>query len=289
MNRMSQLQKLIRVAVTVVATFAAATPRALHAQCQSIDTTRHATPFRVKWNVGNLLVTPDSTHGVSFWFATNQSAQADGHNVVRQFDDQFVPDSLLSWLIYTRQLLELTAPLPNDTSTAVKSGYLRGLDGGLVVAARIRKGKKLSDRTRVLMLPKQDSAFMIELDRSSMDTLIKAAAIAADRSGYRVPAPRDTQPSRPSTSVSMRTTNRAPRYPHSLQEQGIEGEVWTRYCVDVDGTADLSTVSVALSDHEKFEQAVKAYLREARFVPATINGTPIPEVVAQRFVFALGR
>jgi len=263
----------------------------LHAQCPTpgaSETLAH--PFRVQWNVGNLLVTPDSIHGVSLWFVTNQSARSDGHQVDRQFDDRFVPDSLYYWIMLTRQLLELRAPLPNDTSTIVSSGYLRGVDGGVIVVARIRKGKKLSDKARVLMMPRLDTAVMIELDRSSVDTLLDASEVAARWSAYRhVPGVDDTVPDMRRNPVSALPSTRKPRYPLSLQQQSIEGEVWARFCVDVDGRPDLSTFWAQLSDDREFEQAVKEYLREVRYKPATFNGTPIRQMASQRFVFALRR
>jgi TonB family protein len=262
----------------------------LHAQCPApSELKEHVTPIRVKWNVGNLLVESDSIHGVNLWFVTNQSAHVDGRAVQRQFDDQFVPDSLADWIVLTRQLIDLKAPLPNDTSTVVTSGFLRGINGGGLAVARIRQGRKLSDRVRVLMVPRKDTTIMIELDRSSVDTLLNAVEASSRRSGYRhIPGVDDTVPTMTDmTPVRPLPTKYRPQYPSELQQRGIQGEVWTRFCVDVDGRPDLSTFWAQLSDDEQFEQSVRRFLRLVRYEPATLHGAPIRQMVSQRFVFAL--
>jgi hypothetical protein len=264
---------------------------ALGAQCPTpAALEKREKPLRVQWDVGNLLVTPDSIHGVSLWFATNQRVRLDGQAVQRQFDDRFVPDALIEWLIYTRQLLDLKAPLPNDTSTAVTSGYLRGLDGGIIVVARLRKGKKLSGKTRVLMAEKDSTPVLFEMDRSSVDTLLDVSEAAAQRSGYRPTAGVPASESQPGDiPVQPIPSRRSPRYPVSLQQRAIEGEVWTRYCVGVDGRVDMSTFWAPLSDDEEFEKSAREYLAGARYEPARRNGVAIGQMVAQRFIFGLRR
>jgi len=279
--------RMAALAVAAIAMIAGA----LRAQCPAPKASeRSAKPFRVRWDVGNLLVTPDSTQGVSFWFATNWRVQLDGQKVQRQFDDRFEPDSLIEWLIFTRQLLDLKAPLPNDTSTAVTSGYLRGLDGGIIVVARLRKGKKLSNKARVLMVQKDSTPVLFEMDRWSVDTLLNVSDAAAQRSGYRpTPGEPASAPQPGDTPVWPVESKRSPHYPSSLQQRGIEGEVWARYCVGVDGRVDMSTFWAQLSDDEEFERSAREYLVGARYMPATRNGTPIRQAVAQRFIFGLRR
>lgn len=272
-----------------MAALLAALPGNLLSQCPTPGSlARLVQPYRVKWNVGNLLVTPDSTQGVSFWFATNVRARMDGHELQRQFDERFEPDSLVEWMIYTRQLLDLKAPLPNDTSGVVKSGVLRGLGGGIVIAARLRHGKKLSDKVRILMSPKSDSAVLVELDRKSVDSLLNVSETAAQRSLYRpVMRPADARPDPFIVPVGPSQSKLHPEYPGDLQRRGIEGEVWARFCVDTDGRPDLSTFQAQLSDHDEFEDAVRDYLEQVRYTPAMQNGAPIRQLVAQRFVFGL--
>ena len=247
-------------------------------------------PLRVQWDVGNLLVTPDSIRGVSLWFATNQRVRLDGQPVQQQFDDRFEPDALIEWLIYSRQLLDLKAPLPNDTSAAVTSGYLRGLDGGIIVVARLRKGNKLAGKTRVLLAQKDSTPVVFELDRSQVDKLLDVAEVAAQRSAYRKNADVPAFESQPGDiPVQPIPSKRFPRYPVALQQRAVEGEVWTRYCVGVDGRVDMSTFWAPLSDDEEFEKSVKEFLAGARYEPARRNGIAIGQMVAQRFIFGLRR
>ena len=282
----ARVARLVALAIVVVTM----STGPLHAQCPTpSEMGKVAKSFRVRWNVGEFLVTPGSTQGVNFWFATNRTARAGGQRVQRQFDEQFEPDKLIEWLVFTRQLLELKAPLPNDTSTVVTSGYLRGLGGGMVVVARMRKGTKLSDKARVLMSSRSDSLILLELDRASVDTLLTASETAAQQSGYSPPAvKRDSVPPVIVEVTSIPSTH-FPRYPYGLQERGIEGEVWARFCVGVDGRADLSTFYPQVYDHEEFVEAVKEYLKVARYKPATRNGTPIRLMASQLFVFGLDR
>ena len=277
--------------VLAAASATAATSATASAQCPTPSAIeRMARPVRVRWTVGNLLVTPDSIHGVSFWFETNNAALIDGRPAQRQFDDRFAPDSLIDWLILTRQLLDLKGPLPNDTSSIVKSGYLRGIDGGFIVVARLRKGKKLADKARLLLYPKSKEPLTIELDRPSVDTLLDVTEAATLRSNFR-PAAGESEGATLTRGIPVQwiETRRQPRYPESLRQRSIEGEVWARFCVDVDGRPDLSTFWAPLSDHEGFEGAVKQFLKDARYVPASRNGLPIRQMAAQRFVFALQR
>ena len=262
---------------------------ALGAQCATPSAlARTVNPWRVQWNVGNVLVVPDNARGVSFWFATNRKAQIDGQAVERQFDDRFEPDALFDWLLLTRQLLTLKEPLPNDTSTVVSSGYLRGLDGGFMVVARIRKGGKLSDKARVLMAQKDSTPIMVEMDRSSVDTLLDVSLAAAQLSAYRPTlGVRDSASLPGDVPVKPIPSRRSLRYPLMLLQHPVEGEVWARFCVGVDGRVDMSTFWAPLSDDVEFEKSVKEYLAGTRYVPATRGGLPIAQTVAQRFVFGI--
>jgi hypothetical protein len=279
------MTRLTLVASTVAAMLSCA--NVLGAQCPAPGyLPKRSTPTRVKWTVGNLLVTPDDAHGASIWFATNRRAQSAGRDIQREFEDHFVPDSLTEWIAQTRQLLALKAPIPGDTMTVLQSGYLRGLEGGNVVIARVREGSLLSANARVLMMPQSGTPMMMELDASNVEQLLDAAETAAQRSGYRpVSSTADSTVQGNVVNATMIQSKIRLHYPAALQDSLVEGEVWARFCVNADGQPDLSTFWAPLADDPAFERSVKRYLQDVRYKPATRNGIPFRQMVAQRFVF----
>jgi hypothetical protein len=245
-----------------------------------------APPQRLKLDFANLLVTPDLTRGVGLWFATNNKAHAAGREVKQEFDDRFDPDAVFQWLNYTRLLLRLTAARPGDTAAVVSSGELRGLEGGTVVVGRVRNGSRLSDNSRVLMVPRSGKPMLIELPAPDMEKLLDMVERGADGSAYV----------RDSTSIdaesSLQIVDAAPleararlHYPAVLQDSLVEGEVWARYCIRADGRPDLSTFRTVLSDDAAFERSVRRFLEDVRYKPATRAGIPIPQMVSERFLF----
>lgn len=81
----------------------------------------------------------------------------------------------------------------------------------------------------------------------------------------------------------------SPRYPTTLQEARVEGEVVARFVVDGDGRVDPGSMAVVRSDHPLFEQAVRESLRQARYRPAERGGRRVPATIEQTFRFALPR
>lgn len=252
-----------------------------------------AGPYRVKWDVGNLLVSPDTVLGVGFWFETNSHAQVAGHETHSRFEERFKPEEFTDWLIMTRQLLELTEPMSWDTSAVLTSGSLRGMHGGLLVVGRVRNGKKLANSVRVLMYPSREKPILLELQASGVDTLLKVAQTAAALSAYRPIAAMSARwgggPIVPVVGVGATKSNYHPRYPEALQQRGIEGEVWARFMVNPDGRPDVDTFEALLSDDRDFEVAVREYLGHVKYVAATVDGTPVRAVAVQRFVFGFNR
>ncbi|MDH3292339.1 MAG: energy transducer TonB [Gemmatimonadota bacterium] len=78
-----------------------------------------------------------------------------------------------------------------------------------------------------------------------------------------------------------------PKYPSMLRRAGIEGYVNLRYIVLTDGTVDPTSIVVVESSHAQFEQAAVRSVREARFRPGRMRGTPVRVLVEQRITFTL--
>lgn len=78
-----------------------------------------------------------------------------------------------------------------------------------------------------------------------------------------------------------------PSFPEMLKSTGVEGQVLAQFVVDTSGRADVSTFKVLKSDHQLFENAVKAALPRMRFLPAEVGGKKVKQLVQQPFQFSL--
>ena len=80
-----------------------------------------------------------------------------------------------------------------------------------------------------------------------------------------------------------------PQYPEALRSASIDGEVRIEFVVDTTGRADLRTLRVLASTHDRFTDAVTKALARARFVPAELGGRRVPQRVQMPFVFSMRR
>ncbi|HET7372071.1 MAG TPA: biopolymer transporter ExbD [Gemmatimonadaceae bacterium] len=76
-------------------------------------------------------------------------------------------------------------------------------------------------------------------------------------------------------------------YPDVLRASQTNGEVLAQFVVDTNGRALPETFKVIKTTHDLFAQAVKAALPGMRFVPATIGGKPVRQLVQAPFHFAI--
>ncbi len=78
-----------------------------------------------------------------------------------------------------------------------------------------------------------------------------------------------------------------PKYPTMLRRAGVEGYVDLRYIVLTDGTVDPASIVVVESSNVRFEQGAVRAIRQARFRPGRVCGTPVRVLVEQRITFTL--
>src|SRR5262249_51056767 len=88
-------------------------------------------------------------------------------------------------------------------------------------------------------------------------------------------------------AVSPRPGNPKPRYPESLRAAGVEGDVNVEFVVDTTGRVDEPSIKFSTHIHELFMDAIRVSLRRARFFPARLAGTVVPQLVRQEFRFEL--
>lgn len=87
--------------------------------------------------------------------------------------------------------------------------------------------------------------------------------------------------------VASRGGNPKPRYPEPLLAAGVEAAVRVRFVVDTTGRVDEPTIEFTTHVHQLFMDAIRASLRRARFFPARLAGTVVPQLVQQEFRFQL--
>jgi hypothetical protein len=77
-----------------------------------------------------------------------------------------------------------------------------------------------------------------------------------------------------------------PQYPDNLARSAIPGKVVLQFVVDVDGTADESTMQVMppVPDTE-FINATFDAVRSSRFRPMVVGGCPVRTLIVQPFIF----
>ena len=81
--------------------------------------------------------------------------------------------------------------------------------------------------------------------------------------------------------------SRAPRYPQSLMDAGVEGEVLLQGVIGPDGRLVLPSLRVLRTSHAAFVVAVLAAAPHFQYVPGRVAGCPVPMRVQQSFVFAV--
>lgn len=274
----------VRAAVVVASLLA--TPPAAAAQEPPAEL------IRVKWEVANLLVYPDSNVGVMVWLATNARAEIDGRRAEREMRLSFHPDTLRDWLVYTHQLLALEGPpIAGDTSPIVTSGVLRGSDGAAIAVGRRRVKRRLDKMVRLLIAPSaRGEPLLVELERPAVESLLDALDAVEPKSRYR-PEGIDSLRRTAQIDRAAEPTGRGGHldYPDEAAREGREGEVWMQFVIGPDGRVDPSTIRALLSDGADFEKAVRSFLRNARFVPAMVDGQPVKMRTGQRFVFLMRR
>ena len=84
-----------------------------------------------------------------------------------------------------------------------------------------------------------------------------------------------------------RPGNPKPRYPESLRAAGVEADVNVQFVVDSTGRVDEPSIKFSSHIHELFMDAIRVSLRRARFFPARLAGSLVPQLVQQEFRFEL--
>ena len=92
---------------------------------------------------------------------------------------------------------------------------------------------------------------------------------------------------RDATWVLPRPGNPGPRYPQAEKAAGVEGAVHLEFVIDEHGRLVPSTLRVLRYTSEPFVRSVYDALQRMEFLPATVAGCPVKQLVRQPFTFEL--
>lgn len=90
-------------------------------------------------------------------------------------------------------------------------------------------------------------------------------------------------------SFTAHPDNPPPRYPPTMREQNIEGEVRAEFVVKADGSVDVSSIQIPKATRMEFASAVVTALPPMRFYAMQISGCNVAQLVPMPFVFSLRR
>lgn len=88
-------------------------------------------------------------------------------------------------------------------------------------------------------------------------------------------------------AVAPSARNGSPEYPHALRRAGVEGAVLVAFVVDTLGHVEPHSVRIVSATHELFADAVRRWLPQTRYAPATVRGAPVRQLVQQQVRFAV--
>jgi len=92
------------------------------------------------------------------------------------------------------------------------------------------------------------------------------------------------------SELAMRiVTSVKPRYPETLRQAQVEGNVIIMFAIDTAGRVLMPSVKVLRSTHDLFTRAVMDALPGFRFQPAELGGHRVPSLAEMPFEFTIGR
>lgn len=92
------------------------------------------------------------------------------------------------------------------------------------------------------------------------------------------------------TPVTIHRDNRGgPPYPEEMRRKGMTGTVLVNFYVSATGQAEEETLKVLRATDGRFVESVRQAISGILFIPASVNGCAVRQLVQQSFVFNLRR
>ncbi len=89
------------------------------------------------------------------------------------------------------------------------------------------------------------------------------------------------------SAVVRDPNSEGPVYPAALLKKGVEGVTLVTFVVDSSGHPDVRSFLALMSTDSLFAIAVREALPRMKFAPAKRNGTPVRQLVEQKFTFRI--
>lgn len=240
------------------------------------------------WGTVRVVLAPDSLRGTLLWARKDNSQRdsSDGPSFLSYLNREATED----WIREAREFLA-QPPSENDTSAYRASPLLVTQSGEVFILYRRADGKWSSERFIAFQSLEGQVVLSVWTRESSvlefLSNLEKVLHATPPHSGPVV----DTIPIGGTvpgaTDVKHQSGTRDIRYPAEERDDNNGGHVWVSFVVLPNGFADMSSYEAVYTDSPGFERAVREGVRWMRFVPAKLNGRPIPVRVFQAFTFEI--
>lgn len=242
---------------------------------------------RLAWGSVNVLVMSDTSRGVVVWGVPTARPEK-WTKYEHEFVSSFKPEEVGPWVLSVRKLLGAEAPDPGESRDMVPSKPLWGRDSTVIQVMRKRKGARW-DKEIIVYFGHHSgqNPLAVVSDEKEVQAFIRTMVEALPGSRYNVGnshGPIDVLLGM-EASGEVTYPRALPDNPHLHFEAGREGDVWVEFVVRPDGTPDMSTFRVLLTDMPSLVQRVEMAVSVSKFEPARINGTPVAARLYYRYYF----
>jgi hypothetical protein len=248
---------------------------------------------QLSWDGLTFLVRSDTTRGVELWVSAYVISQEVGEEL-RWAVGSYDPNSVTSWLGEVELLLLPDHAGPADPPNQLTTQPLTDLEGGRLIVARRREGKRWSAAVLLSFNPKYERGLTFRIERAQATALFAALAQGAQRS--RLVPTRESCTLHPcgcgpAAFRAARYISSPPAlYPPELADRGMPGMVVLSFTVDTTGhVVTDETLHVLASPHPAFTVVARHMAEGSLFQPATCDGRPVATTVREPFLFLIKR
>ena len=273
----------VRIGVPIAGVLAAVAASSLSAQQCGAGTTTF------EWNTIHVAVAATDTFGVALHAFTSGVLY---HGTPHRFSGYFDPDSAANWVASATRVAEARGRADSGVDL-LQTPALVSTDSSYVLARRMAKhGKWTGDVTIVMVTPHDSDGFRLIAPATDADSLFRALFGRAVQSrlasgggggggggGPRIVSIRELD-SPPTMIHAGRVA-----YPETPDGRVRDGEVVVQFVVGADGRPDLTTFCTIATDGPEFTTAARDAVRDTRFTPGMLHGSPVRTLVMQNVEF----
>lgn len=267
----------VRIGVPIAGVLAAMAASSLSAQQCGAGTTRF------EWNTVHVAVAATDTFGVALHAFTSGVLY---HGTPHRFSAYFDPDSAANWVASATRVAEASGRADSGVDL-LQTPALVSTDSSYVLVRRMAKhGKWTGDVTIVMVTPHDSDGFRLIAPATDADSLFRALfgrAVQSRLAGGRV-GPKMAFGQKLDSPPTMIHAGRV-AYPETPDGRVRDGEVVVQFVVGADGRPDLTTFCAIATDGPEFTTAARDAVRDTRFTPGMLHGSPVRTLVMQNVEF----